>query len=201
MKKFILLTVFIGLALTSYSQRFHGGIHGGFIASQLDGDNLGGYNKAGLRGGGWVNTKISSLLTLQMELEYIQKGSKISESELLAGGYYHSLLSYIQLPILARIQATENITGEGGIAGGYLFEGLEDKDGTTFMDADPPFDEYELSLLIGLNYHFNENLTGNIRFNYSALPIREHPGGQVYWLDRGQYNNVLSFGIYYEFVY
>ncbi|MFW6145171.1 MAG: outer membrane beta-barrel protein [bacterium] len=199
MKKVLLIAVFLISAFSSYAQRFNGGIHGGFIVSQLDGDNLGGYNKPGLRGGGWVNTVISPMVVIQMEMEYIQKGSKISETQLLSRNYYHSRLEYLQIPLLAKIRATDNITAEAGIAGGYLFNAIEDKDGSGFLDAEPSFNQYELSLLIGLNYHLTETLTGNVRFNYSALPVRDHPGGQAYWLDRGQYNNVLSFGIYYEF--
>lgn len=199
MKKVIVFTILLISASSIHAQRFHGGVHGGVIVSQLDGDNLGGYNKPGLRGGGWVNTPISSMVIIQMELEYIQKGSKISETQLLSRNYYHSRLEYLQMPVLAKIIMAENITAESGLAAGYLFKATEDKDGGGFLDADPSFDQYELSLLIGLNYHFTETLTGNIRFNYSALPVREHPGGQAYWLDRGQYNNVLSFGVYYEF--
>jgi len=37
-----------------------------------------------------------------------------------------------------------------------------------------------------------------VRFNYSLLPVREHPGNQVYWLNRGQYNNAMLFSFYYK---
>jgi hypothetical protein len=197
--KFTAIFIFTLFIFTSaYSQRFNGGVHSGFVVSQLDGDNLGGYNKPGLRAGGWVNTSISGLVILQLELEYIQKGSKISENELLTGRYYHSRLNYIQVPLLAKYQLAEKLYAEAGLAGGYLFKAIEDKDGAAFLEAEPPFDEFELSLLVGLNYRLSEKFIGNVRFNYSALPVREHPGGQVYWLDRGQFNNAISFNLYYQ---
>ncbi len=198
MKKVALIAFFILFTAFAFSQRFHGGIITGFVVSQLDGDNLGGYNKPGIRGGGWVNTDISDMVTLQLEIEYIQKGSKISENEALNTQYYHSRLAYLQVPLLAKMRVYPKIKAEAGLAGGYLFESAEDKDGFGFLEAEPDFNQFELSLLLGLNYRLNDKFIGNVRFNYSALPVREHPGGQTYWLNRGQYNNVLSFTIYYQ---
>jgi hypothetical protein len=195
--------LFVTLALLffaacSYGQRFHGGPMTGLVVSQLDGDGLGGYNKPGIRAGGWVNTDISEMTTLQLELQYIQKGSKISEKELKSGEYYHSRLNYLQLSFLGKYELMPKLKGEAGIAGGYLFNPLEDTDGAGFIEPLEPFNNYELSLIIGLSYRLSDYFIGNIRLNYSALPIREHPGGQVYYINRGQYNNALSFSLYYQ---
>ena len=198
MRYLLFVVALLFISVLSYGQRFNGGAMGGLVVSQIDGDNLGGYNKPGIRAGGWVNTEISETTTLQLELEYIQKGSKISEAELKSGQYYHARLNYLQISFLGRYKLMPKLKGEAGIAGGYLFRALEDLDGAGFIEPPNPFNEYELSLLIGLNYQFNESLSGNIRLNYSALPIREHPGGQVYFIDRGQYNNALSFCLYYK---
>jgi len=198
MRYILVILAILFFEALSYGQRFHGGPMTGLVVSQVDGDNLGGYNKPGIRAGGWVNTHISKLTTLQLELQYIQKGSKISEQELKKLRYKHIRLSYLQISLLGKYELMPKFKGEAGIAGGYLFEALEDLDGAGFIEPQRSFDEYELSLLIGLNYQFNEKFTGNIRLNYSALPIRDHPGGQVYFIDRGQYNNALSFSLYYK---
>jgi len=198
MRYILVILAILFFEALSYGQRFHGGPMTGLVVSQVDGDNLGGYNKPGIRAGGWVNTHISKLTTLQLELQYIQKGSKISEQELKSGNYYHTQLNYLQISFLGKYELMPKVYGEAGLAGGYLFEALEDLDGAGFIEPQRSFDEYELSLLIGLNYQFNEKFTGNIRLNYSALPIRDHPGGQVYFIDRGQYNNALSFSLYYK---
>lgn len=198
MKRILLILILSGFACGLNAQRFHGGVMSGLVVSQLDGDNLGGYNKPGLRFGGWVNTRISRITTLQMELEFIQKGSKISENELEIEQYYHSRLHYIQLPLLAKFQMLPQLHLETGIAGAYLFKSLEDSDGYGFVDPLEPFDQYELSLIIGLGYEFSDHFFGLVRLNYSALPIREHPGGQVHFINRGQYNNALCFSLYYQ---
>lgn len=186
------------LSLPLHAQRFHGGIMGGLAATQLDGDNLGGYNKPGLRVGGWVNTRVGSSTILQLELEYIQKGSKISQSELESGKYYHCRLNYIQVPVLAKTDLMQRLQGEAGIAGSYLTQSLEDKDGGGFLKATPDFTQFEFSGLVGLSYRLLDNLEASIRFNYSLLPVREHPGDQTWWLDRGQYNNAMLFSLYYR---
>ena len=198
MKKVFMLMMVMGLALSSQGQRFEGGVMLGLAATQIDGDNLGGYNKPGIRGGGWVNTPVSGNLILQLELEFLQKGSKISEQELNSKQYYHARLNYLQAPVLVKTSLMDRLTGEAGIAGSYLFTSVEDKDGYGVSEADPFFDRLELSGLIGLNYQLTANPTGQIRFNYSLLPVRPHPGDQYYWLDRGQYNNALLFSLYYK---
>jgi len=173
---------------------------GGLAATQLDGDNLGGYNKPGVRVGGWVNTRVWPHNILQLELEYIQKGSKVSESEIKSGKYYHSLLNYIQVSLVAKTSLMKRLTGETGLAGGYLTRSVEDKDGGGFIEPEPDdaFTQFEFSGLVGISYALSENLAVNVRFNYSLLPVREHPGGQKWLLNRGQYNNAMLFSLYYR---
>jgi len=201
MKTLPVLFLFFMLSLFSFSlqaQRFHGGVMAGLAATQLDGDNLGGYNKPGIRVGGWVNTRVWPNTILQLELEYIQKGSKISQNDIKDGKYYHSRLHYIQVPLVARTDLMERLQGEAGIAGAYLTQSLEDKDGGGFLKATPDFTQFEFSGLVGLSYRLLENLAATVRFNYSLLPVREHPGDQSWWLDRGQYNNAMLFSLYYR---
>jgi hypothetical protein len=195
---FLLLITMLGLTDHTFGQRFHGGVMVGLAATQLDGDNLGGYNKPGVRFGGWVNTHIKPNMILQLELEYIQKGSKISDAELEQQKYYHCRLNYIQVPLLAKTTLMPRLEGEAGIAASYLTRSLEDKDGGGFLQANPDFTQFELSGLVSLGYQLLENLTVNVRFNYSLLPVREHPGDQTYWLDRGQFNNAMLFSLYYQ---
>ena len=200
MKKVCLIVFFISLAVYAYPQRFHGGAFGGFVVSQLDGDQLGGYNKPGVRVGGWVNTDVSDITTLQLELEYIQKGSKISQNRIVTENYYHSRLNYLQVSIPAKFLIEDKWKVEAGLAGGYLYRAQED-DGNGFLDAHPAFNKFELSFLAGLNYRINEKFTGNVRFNYTVflLPVRPHPGDQKRWpFNLGQYNNVLAFTLYYQ---
>ena len=75
LKKFTVLLFCWFLTYNIKGQNFDGGIILGISTSQVRGDDLAGFNKAGILAGAFVNKKISQLLSLQMEMTYIQKGS------------------------------------------------------------------------------------------------------------------------------
>ena len=75
LKKFALLFFCGFLSLNSKAQNFGGGFKIGLSTSQVGGDNLAGFNKAGLLIGVFANKNISNLLSFQMEMAYINKGS------------------------------------------------------------------------------------------------------------------------------
>ena len=79
MKKIFVFFLFSFLCV---SQNFNAGIIGGISTSQVSGDGLSGFNKIGPRIGLYVNREIS-WLSIQLELQYITKGSKkiINESD------------------------------------------------------------------------------------------------------------------------
>ena len=75
LKKFAILLFCGFLTLSNQAQSGDGGIILGLSTSQVGGDDLGGFNKAGLLAGMFANQSISPLLSFQMEMTYIQKGS------------------------------------------------------------------------------------------------------------------------------
>jgi len=63
MKKIFFLIIFIGsINYCCLSQEFNAGISAGISTSQVSGDNLAGFNKAGIILGGFVNRKINNYL-------------------------------------------------------------------------------------------------------------------------------------------
>ncbi len=196
MKKSLFILITLLISQLGFAQTFGGGIFGGLSASQLDGDRSGGYHKAGLSFGIYTNAKINKYIDAQMELKYIQKGSKWESED--QSVFYLSKLNYIELPLFLKYNFLNKFSANIGLAVGYLQKSTENKDRIGDEPADPPFDEFEFSGLAGIEYKIIENLFFNVRFNYSILPIRDHPGNQVYFLDRGQYNNALTFAVYYQ---
>ena len=66
MKRNLLILLFCGfLSISIHAQNFGGGIILGLSTSQVGGDNLGGFNKAGLLVGAFVNNSISELLSFK----------------------------------------------------------------------------------------------------------------------------------------
>ncbi|MBU8893252.1 MAG: PorT family protein [Bacteroidales bacterium] len=196
MNKYFLIIALVFFSTNIYSQTFGGGAMAGLSTSQLDGDNWGGYAKAGLTFGIYTNTKINKYIDAQLELRYVQKGSKSDNKD--QSVFYLSKLNYIELPLFLKYRFLDKFSASIGFAAGYLQKSTEDKDGIGDEPADPPFNEFEFSGLAGIEYLITEHLFFNVRFNYSILPVRSHPGEQTSWIDKGQYNNVLTFTVYYQ---
>ena len=110
-----------------YAQTFGGGLFAGFSASQLDGDNWGGYHKAGLTFGIYTNVMLNKYVDAQMELKYIQKGSSSNSEELAV--FYVSKLNYIELPVFLKYRFLDRFSANIGLAAGYLQKATEDKGG------------------------------------------------------------------------
>lgn len=196
MKKILFILIILLTNQFGYTQTFGGGVFAGLSASQLDGDNWGGYHKAGLSFGVYTNVMLNKYVDAQIELKYIQKGSSSNSEELAV--FYVSKLNYIELPIFLKYRFLDKFSANIGIAAGYLQKATEDKGGYGDEPADPAFNQFEFSGLAGVEYEIIENLLFNVRFNYSILPVRAHPGDQTYFLNKGQYNNALTFAVYYQ---
>jgi len=200
MKRFYSIIIFVLLASASlFSQKFGGGMFAGPVVSQVDGDSQGGYNKLGVHFGGFVDRAFNDNFGWQMEIKYIQKGSrKVPDLENGDIEDFKIGLHYIEVPCLGTYYLNENITIELGIAAGYLFKANIEDQGYQVPDAIDDFHIVEISGLAGAYYNFNEKLSVGARGSYSLLPIRPHPGGQTYWLNMGQYNNLLSAALYFH---
>ncbi|NOQ27544.1 MAG: outer membrane beta-barrel protein [Bacteroidales bacterium] len=196
MKRALLILIILLTSQFGFTQTFGGGIFAGLSASQLDGDNWGGYHKAGLSFGIYTNVMLNKYIDAQMELKYIQKGSSSNSEELAV--FYVSKLNYIELPIFLKYRFLNKFSANIGLALGSLQKATEDKGGYGDEPAFPEFNQFEFSGLVGVEYKILENLLFNVRFNYSILPVRAHPGDQTYFLNKGQYNNVLTFAVYFQ---
>jgi len=183
-----------------FAQQFKGGLTGGLIVSQVDGDNWGGYNKPGVNFGGFVYVMFKKNVGFGTELKYIQKGSfKAPNYEKGDYTYYKMRLSYIEMPFLAKYVLNEKLNFDAGLGISYLFKATEDKDGNGGIEAAPPFFKYEIPFICSVHYQMSEKVEVFLRFSYSVLPIRNHPGDHTYFLDRGQCNKLLNLSFNYTF--
>jgi hypothetical protein len=202
---FLLAGIFAGLGLAN-AQAFHGGVLAGFTATQVDGDTYGGYNKAGLQGGVFVNRRLSDLFTAQLEIKYTGKGAKkpVTSSN---PDIYTLTLHYIDMPVLASVKVKQIGSVELGIVPAYLFSAQGKDNGGKFpSDYLVSFNKFDVSSLIGININLFPDLWMNLRYTYSLTSIRpeDYPNGYYTWFGRlfgqktGQYNNCLMMGIYYQ---
>lgn len=197
MRRLIYIMIILSCTGYTFSQQFEGGILGGLTASQIDGDSYSGYNKVGIQAGAWVQRLFTYTIAGQMELRYVQKGS-LHTNQPDDPTYYKAALHYIDIPIMAQYIYNEKVIFELGIGPEFLVSSKESDAYGELPDREPHFHSFTMSAIAGIGYTFWDVLTFSARFNYSIIPIRDHPSGQSYLLNQGQYSNMLSFALYYK---
>ena len=206
MKKKFALFIFCGFLISNLqAQNFGGGIILGLSTSQVGGDDLGGFNKAGLLAGVFANKSISPLLSFQMEMTYIQKGSnnpKMNDYEHKNPPIPDISLSYIEVPLLLQYKQSEVLEIEGGLLSGYLIDGYYNDLTGEMPNEINPFISYDIGLFVGLDYKYSDKISLNTRICNSVLPIgsEDYSHPTTYNSNRkGKYNSVLSFALHYNF--
>lgn len=201
MKKLVVIFSLIILCANVDSQIFNGGLIIGPVSSQVDGDNLAGYKKAGLQFGGWTSYDFNNKWSGQFEIKYIMKGSH-KPKNLNTGDYtrYMMQLNYIDFPILASYNLHPDIQLNMGIIPALLIS-YQESDEVGDFESDPsrPFKKVNMAGVIGVNYQFKPKIRFEFRQAMDFIPFRPHPGGQTNWYDYGQYNRWLELAVYYSF--
>jgi len=200
-----LLLLFFILGCTSNIQaqddpvplRFRGGLSLGFATSQVSGDDLAGFNKVGVFGGAFVSTRLSDKWEMQLELDYVMKGSRRTPKPENGNSAYTLRLNYLELPLLFRSDIRK-FRYEFGPYFGVLvssYEALNDLE----VPATREFKPVEIGGLVGLSYAIGDHTRIVWRFSNSLLPIRNHANNATFRWNLGQYNTCLNFFWQYTF--
>ena len=189
--------------ISSHCQDFKGGIILGLSTSQVSGDNLAGFNKAGLILGGFTSRTLSNINSLQLEIVYIQKGSgnpNIVNQESINYGRPYINLSYIEIPMLLKFNHSNTLEYEMGLQWAQLINGYYSDNVGEMNSEIEPFIKNDLSLALGINYFINQNISLNSRLTNSILPIgnEDYENKPIYNSNKkGKYNTTINFSIYY----
>jgi len=195
----LLLFVFIVVGTKSLiAQSFGYKMIAGFNFCQIDGDQMGGYNKLGYRFGvaSFVNVKDKDEVGL--EITYSLKGSRTANNPdnpppfIVKYSY-----GYVEFPIYYQKQI-KKFGVRVALVPGYVVKGKEDRGGG-FTTQDN-LRKFELSSILGANYKINNNLAFYMHYQYSITSIidRTKPQSSVYWR-KGVYNNIISAGLQLSF--
>ena len=193
----LLLLPFFGMA-----QTFNGGILAGGLVSQIDGDTWVGYHKFGYLAGGFVSLQLSPHSSFQLEMEYIQKGSKQNaDSVTNTGTTYLTRLHYLEIPLLYQFTFARRVQAEIGPAADVLLGSYDEVNGQEVPNITVPYRTVTLSGIAGISCFITDHLKAGLRFNYSLISTRT---GYVYGarkilFETGQYNNVLSLSLLWYF--
>jgi len=154
--KISLAAILIFCSVQVFSQGFDASIIGGFNASQINGDDLAGYNKLGLHGGLKVGYLIKPKLHLATELLYSQRGSS---SRVSFGSPVEEVsinLSYFDMPVTVSFldwyveDSYYKVRADFGLSYGYLFQASAQN--SFFEDDVEQFSNHDLSFLAGIAY-------------------------------------------------
>jgi hypothetical protein len=182
---------------TDISPKF--GIKGGvnltnMYVSDVEDENM----KVGAHGGFFAKIPLVRGLSIQPELLYSGKGSKVTYNNALYGrGEYRFNLHYIETPLSLVINLARNFNIHGGAYAAYL-AGVNitdmEKDGTIndirTLNADN-FNRFDYGLLGGLAVDI-QNFTIGARYNYGLREIGKS-GSLSGNLTRNSKNSALAF--------
>ena len=192
MKKWILWIgiVFLSIAVKAQKteektelSRFYGGVRVGFTASQISGDDLGGFHQLGASAGLFVNHAIapSGKLKLQLELDFTMKGSHsyTPPKQQYETEFYSLRLGYVEIPVLLEWAVGRwTLWGkpfqfelEVGPAFGVVVLQKE-WEGTGLIIGRPPFRRFEFSGIAGLSLKIADHHSVNLRLSNSIIPVR-----------------------------
>lgn len=142
----------------------------GFNASQINGDNLSGFNKFGINTGLGIQRKFSRKSGLQLEFIYSEKGSKDVVTALNPINDTLFQLNYIDLPLVYTYSIYSKFNVELGIYNSVRVKAIY-SDYVNNYDKTNIIRRTDHGGLIGLNYQLFEHLSVNGRLSQSFFDI------------------------------
>lgn len=200
--KILVLSFVLVLFTKIQAQDFRAGLQIGMTGTQVTGDNYQGFNKAGFFGGFFVNRPIGRLGEGQLEINFIQKGSRKNAKP--SDGIYDSYLlrmNYVEVPVFYKFRIIKPLEIEAGLQFAYLISYREfDEHGEFYPDPDvPDLKKLDFSAFAGLHYKINDKWGISLRYAYSILALRPKPDHAYFRWDAGMFNEVLCTTFQYTF--
>ncbi|MEN9639746.1 MAG: hypothetical protein RLZZ262_1615 [Bacteroidota bacterium] len=191
----VIVVLFLMVHFISNAQKeFSGGLVFGPVTSQISGDGLGGWDKFGLVGGGWVKIPINENSGIQMSMVYINKGSRTVDT--LARTSFSYLLDYIEMPILLDWKSpflNKKLHGLIGPSVGFNIRQKIKANGA-ISEPNPAFETFDIGFFGGVAYDFTAKYQLVLRTSTSIIPTRpspSNPNPASFYL-RGNYNQTLQ---------
>ncbi|MDD4374358.1 MAG: porin family protein [Bacteroidales bacterium] len=182
------------------AQQFKGGLLAGGVSSQVAGDNISGFHKAGISFGGYVRLKLDDHSGLQLELFFVQKGSRTSDQDVKAGlNPYLLRLNYVEMPLIYQYDLGK-LRLEAGLSAAFLASHYEE---VNYLDnTQDVWRSFNFSSIVGVRYLFHEHWSLGLRSINSISSIRKNRvDGNVkrYGNKFGAFNDVLQLAVFYSF--
>jgi hypothetical protein len=178
---FILVLVLLS-GTPLFSQRFSAGIVGGANASQIDGDDLAGFDKLGLTGGLKAIVNFDSPFDLNVEFLFSQRGSRPDLFTPELDPDIEVRLNYAEIPVYVSLgdwwQEEEEyykVSAHAGLSYGRLITArtfdYAHSEEESFDLLVPYFNNSDLSWLVGISYQMNKKWGVTGRYTREIIPL------------------------------
>lgn len=209
--RYLFLLVFTSILFcapaVSQAQMIKGAVIGGFNLSQVDGDEVYGFNRIGLNVGVSAIIPLSERWSVALENSFNQKGAyqKQQYYDSIDGitGEYNLRLNYVSVPLTVQYHDMGGLTFGAGFSWDRLVGFTEVEHGglrEPYSDS-IAFNENDFNIIADIRFRIYKRLKFNLRYAYSIVPIREREFSNLNsdtWM-RKQYNNNISFRLIYVF--
>ncbi len=187
---------------------FNSGLFSGLSLTQIDGDGYSGFDKPGLILGGSLSNDFGwENKSLQMELQFVQKGSRRPANPEKGIPPYLIKLSYFEIPVLFRYYY-KKIYFAGGLSYGRLIAGShKEYDISGEVPNRSPFKKSEIAITGGGSYFLTKKISVEIKAARSVIPVRDYAilsqfgffGITSSGIFGGSYNSALYYTVRYQF--
>ncbi|MFT6814591.1 MAG: hypothetical protein ACJAZ3_000482 [Sphingobacteriales bacterium] len=173
MRKFLILLLVASFSMISFSQRFSSELVFGINSSHINGDELVGWNKAGIMTGVTSKFKINDVLSTRIEILYSQKGSRRAmgpDDPILDLLVYK--VNVIEVPFMldyTYIPKFHLISGFslGNIVTARRLEGNADE------DLSPTLLRFDYGYIIGTTYELSDQFSASAKFTTSLFAFND----------------------------
>ena len=181
-------------------------VYGADIIPDADAWNNTNFQKVGFMIGGNVSTALEKKTILQMEINYIQKGTQ-QTGDSTGQGFYKFSFNYVEVPLSVKYRLNmddktkRSFEFHGGVSAGKLIRSKAQ--GTNFYTIDDYsyLNRTDVSLLAGMGYNFSTHISFSVRYSNSLIPVFKRLNSPVFFaqsLNVGN-NMVLHFILQYTF--
>ncbi len=191
-----LFLLFCAGYLIHAQQDFRLGYIAGLTATQVDGDNLSGYNKIGPHLGLFVDRGLGQKLNLRAEFLFTIKGAKNYIDIDNITDPFKSAFYYIEVPLMLNYRIKDFQIEAGPSFGVLMYAYNSDKTGRYVTTS--RYNTLEWGMNLGLSYTLKRDLLIYSRFSYSLDCIDGVNCGNLFTAPKlrpGYFHNCISLGI------
>ncbi|REH02029.1 porin family protein [Flavobacterium aquicola] len=202
--KLLAAIAFTGLSFTNLQAQTnstdgsHFGIKGGvnfsnIYSTEVDDNNVLTSFNAGVYG----TFPVGDILSIQPEILYSRKGGELKYDNAITTGTAQFKLNYIEVPLLLKVNATDNISFHAGPYFAYLIDAEVNNDASgdalDFEDAydNDDFNKFDIGISAGIGFDFN-SIGFGARYNYGFSTIGKERdfAGETYTIPDGKNSNI-----------